>query len=625
MFNISKSSFAKQQKYKPNKLTANIENCGYASVERCLQRMGYKITTDRFYNLLYWCDTNVSLEFPFTLQEWQFVNHFPGTFSISKKIDLARNIERMQKIFPDLYDFHPKSFIVPTQSFDLKMYLNSHGRKTFIIKPDLGSQGRGIFLVQDSDSVNECTEAAIAQEYISPFLIDGLKFDLRIYALVTSVDPLRIYIFDEGMARFCTEPYQNPTSNNLNEIYRHLTNYSVNKHNDHFKQNSQTEGTDSQSHKRAKSLVFKEIASLGYDVAELQNSIDDIIISTLLSVQPFLAHNYKAIFKNIDDKKSRCFEILGFDILIDEDLKPWVLEVNHSPSLSCDSPFDTELKDSVITGALKIVNIDPNFIDKIKKIERHKTLQRLGTPNPSSNLYNSNNNSNINAQITKVNFPNHISSSKSSNIFYNSKINNKNIENLLLNNANSIEFDVEKEYEIARTQTKWRLIYPIKDNNDKPDLSAKKQLFDDVLSKNSSMPLGGMDETAASRQRREAVHAYIQAIEERNSPPKKYHQYPIQSQSQLQVQKDSPNKSPKVIVAKMSPSYNRPTKSVLLLREAQKKKIQEEKKKETMFLFSPEYENYLKMEKSGKIQRAKTPNVQAIQAGKIRGPIAKPL
>lgn len=75
----------------------------------------------------------------------------------------------------------------------------------------------------------------------------------------------------------------------------------------------------------------------------------------------------------------------------------------------------------------------------------------------------------------------------------------------------------------------------------------------------------------------------------------------------------------------MSPSYNRPTKSVLLLREAQKKKIQEEKKKETMFLFSPEYENYLKMEKSGKIQRAKTPNVQAIQAGKIRGPIAKPL
>ena len=555
------------------------------------------------------------MEFPLTLQEWQFVNHFYGTSSISKKIDLARNIEKMKKVFPDLYDFHPKSFIVPSQSLDLKMYLNSHNRKTFIIKPDLGSQGRGIFLVQDSDSVNECTEPAIAQEYISPFLINGLKFDLRIYVLVTSVDPLRIYMFDEGMARFCTEPYEKPTQENLNEIYRHLTNYSVNKHNDRFKQNSETKGTDTQSHKRAKSLVFKDLANLGYDVEELQNNIDEIITLTLLSVQPYLAHNYKAIFKNIDDKKSRCFEILGFDVLIDENLKPWVLEVNHSPSLSCDSPFDTELKDSVITGALKIVNIDPNFIDKIKKVQRQKTLQRLGTSNLSPN------------NITKVNFPsNHINSSKSGNILNNSNIRNN--ENCLLNVASSIEFDEKKEFEIAKTETKWRLIYPIivDEKSDLYDqLMEKKQIYDDVLLKNISMPLGGMDETTTSRQRREAVHAYMQQIEERNSPPKKYHQYQIQSQSQLQQRKESPNKNSKVIVTKMSPSYNRPTKSVLLLREAQMKKIQEEKKKETLFLFSPEYENYLKMEKNGKIQRAKTPNVQNFQACKNRSPITKPI
>lgn len=615
MFHWQKSNFAKQQKYKPNRLTANIDYSGYASVERCLQRMEYKIVSDRYYNLLYWCDTNVSMEFPLTLQEWQFVNHFPGTSSISKKIDLSRNIEKMKKVFPDLYNFHPKSFIVPTQSLDLKMYLTSHNRKTFIIKPDLGSQGRGIFLVQDSDGVNECTEPAIAQEYISPFLLNGLKFDLRIYVLVTSVDPLRIYIFDEGMARFCTEPYEKPTQENLNEIYRHLTNYSVNKHNDRFKQNSEIEGTDSQSHKRAKSLVFKDLSSLGYDVDELQSNIDEIIILTLLSAQPYLSHTYKAIFKNIDDNKSRCFEILGFDVLIDEDLKPWVLEVNHSPSLSCDSPFDTELKDSVITGALKIVNIDPNFIDKIKKVQRQKTLQRLGSSNTTSSFYSNNNNNNANAQITKVNFPaNHINSSKSGNIINNCKKNN---ENLLLN---SIEFDEKKEFEIAKTQTKWRLIYPIVD-----DENPKKKIYEEVLAKNISMHLGGMDETATSRQRREAVHAYMQAIEERNSPPKKYHQYQIQSQSQLQQRKESPNKNSKAVLTRMSPSYNRPTKSVLLLREAQMKKIQEEKKKETLFLFSPEYENYLKMEKNGKIQRAKTPNVQNFQAGKNRSPITKPI
>ena len=597
MLHRQKSYLSKQQKYKPNKLTANMDYCGYASVERCLLRMGYKIITDRYYNLLYWCDTNVSIEFPLTLQEWQFVNHFPGTSSISKKIDLARNIERMQKIFPDLYDFHPKSFIVPSQSIDLKMYLNSHNRKTFIIKPDLGSQGRGIFLVQDSDGVNECTEPAIAQEYISPFLINGLKFDLRIYVLVTSVDPLRIYMFDEGMARFCTEPYEKPTQDNLNEIYRHLTNYSVNKHNDRFKQNSEVEGTDSQSHKRAKSLVFKDLESLGYDVEELQNNIDEIITLTLLSVQPFLAHTYKATFKNIDDKKSRCFEILGFDVLIDEDLKPWVLEVKV-------------LKKKIL---------------KNKKIQRQKTLQRLGTSNGTSN-FSSNNNNNNNSPITKVNFPNHINSSKSSNILYNN--NNKNNGFYLVNGQNSIEYDCNKEYEIARNETKWRLIYPIIVDNksdSSSELASKKQIYDDVLSKNSSLPMGGMDETATSRHRREAVHAYLQAIEERNSPPKKYHQYQIQSQSQLQQRKESPNKASKVVVTKMPPSYNRPTKSVLLLREAQKKKILEEKKKETLFLFSPEYENYLKMEKNGQLQRAKTPNFQYIPASKNRSPITKPI
>ena len=62
-----------------------------------------------------------------------------------------------------------------------------------------------------------------------PLLIDGLKFDLRIYVLIAGIDPLRIFVFNEGLARFCTAPYEAPKSDNLTNMFMHLTNYAINK------------------------------------------------------------------------------------------------------------------------------------------------------------------------------------------------------------------------------------------------------------------------------------------------------------------------------------------------------------------------------------------------------------
>lgn len=67
-------------------------------------------------------------------------------------------------------------------------------------------------------------------DYIkNPFLINDLKFDLRIYVAITGIDPLKIYIYEEGLARFATEPYE-LTKNDFN-IFTHLTNFSINKKN----------------------------------------------------------------------------------------------------------------------------------------------------------------------------------------------------------------------------------------------------------------------------------------------------------------------------------------------------------------------------------------------------------
>ena len=57
----------------------------------------------------------------------------------------------------------------------------------------------------------------------------------------------------------------------------------------------------------------------------------DSIIKTLISAHPILKHNYRTCFPN-HNKGSGCFEILGFDILLDKKLKPWVIEVSDFSS-----------------------------------------------------------------------------------------------------------------------------------------------------------------------------------------------------------------------------------------------------------------------------------------------------
>lgn len=79
----------------------------------------------------------------------------------------------------------------------------------------------------------------VVQRYLQkPYLIDGLKFDFRLYVLLAGCDPLRIYLYYEGLTRFATEPYKEPNRDNLENMCMHLTNYAINKDNPNFLFNS---------------------------------------------------------------------------------------------------------------------------------------------------------------------------------------------------------------------------------------------------------------------------------------------------------------------------------------------------------------------------------------------------
>ena len=117
----------------------------------------------------------------------------------------------------------------------------------------------------------------------NPYLLDGLKFDLRLYVLVTSCHPLTIFWHKEGIARFATQAYSLKQGKGEMPEKAHLTNYAINKDADNFKISDDDieQGTSS---KRTLETVYKRLQQDGVDVNLLKLKIADLIIKTLISV-----------------------------------------------------------------------------------------------------------------------------------------------------------------------------------------------------------------------------------------------------------------------------------------------------------------------------------------------------
>lgn len=117
----------------------------------------------------------------------------------------------------------------------------------------------------------------IAQHYIEkPLVMNGAKFDLRIYVYVSSLDPLKIYIYNDGLARFASVPYC--AEHSFNNQYMHLTNFSINKF---AEKNGITDGTPDLKWKLAK--FWKYVSDQGRDPNELWDKIKDVAVRAVIS------------------------------------------------------------------------------------------------------------------------------------------------------------------------------------------------------------------------------------------------------------------------------------------------------------------------------------------------------
>ena len=295
--------------------------------------------------------------FPFlkTLNKYQKFNHFPMTWQLSRKDNLYNNYFAMKEKFPQDFNYMPETYVLPRDqdyfiNEKLKNFDINNKENLWLLKPVASSRGRGIRLLTDIENIPKKT---IATHYVyNPHLINGRKYDLRLYLLVTGYTPLKIYLFDNGLARFCSEKYDlNPEK--MNDRYIHLTNYSINKNSLNFEQNDSVNEEFGEKWTLFTLKNYFEKNNLNFD--KVWEKIKDIIIKVILSVTGMAI----PLIKSFELSSGNLFELYGVDILLDENLTPWLMEVNLNPSLNCDSQLDLKVKSKLLTDIFNIIGAIP--------------------------------------------------------------------------------------------------------------------------------------------------------------------------------------------------------------------------------------------------------------------------
>ena len=221
----------------------------------------------------------------------------------------------------------------------LPQYKMNGFRNIWILKPSNLSRGRGVTCVNSLEPIDLSLNATndsgvVVQKYIeNPLIINKRKFDIRQWVLVTSLNPLIIWMWKEPYLRFGAEDY---IMDDINNIYSHLTNNSIAKHSAQYKNEKNFEGdmwTCFDFEKYIGTENWKEI----------HEKIKNAIICSFYAIHHEIKPRYNS------------HELYGYDFMIDEDLNVYLIEVNASPALDYSTKITEMLVKDMIKDLIELV------------------------------------------------------------------------------------------------------------------------------------------------------------------------------------------------------------------------------------------------------------------------------
>ncbi|CAG9322135.1 unnamed protein product [Blepharisma stoltei] len=312
-------------------------------------------------------------------------NRLPSNDNLCNKKALYRNMKAYYtSLGKNVFDYLPLTFHLVngendeifTEFSQCFEEFKEKSQNLWILKPgENTNRGNGICVCNSIEQIkNELRNnpfprtgehTYILQKYIeNPLLISRRKFDIRLYAMLTSVNGIiQGYFYKEGYLRTACKAY---TAKNLDNKYIHLTNDAV-----------QKKSEDYGKYENGNKISYKEFQRY-LDIKRIDVSFMNDIIP---KIKDIVKDTFMATFQMIDkERKSHSFEIYGYDFLLDTNFTPWLLEVNTNPCLELSSPLLGRIIPSMLDNAFRIA-VDPVFPEIAQCSRRSNVVKESYPPN----------------------------------------------------------------------------------------------------------------------------------------------------------------------------------------------------------------------------------------------------
>ena len=321
---------------------------------------------------------------------FQKVNHLINSRTVHRKDLLQKQINRVRKLnkkLNEIFDIMPQTFLLSKEYMgfieEFSRIKKTNEYNIWIVKPVGRSRGKGIFLIDDMSDV-PLSESYLVQRYLTnPLLLDeGYKFDMRIYTLITSTNPLEMFLYKDGFARVSNELF----SLDIKNIRTHLTNAAIQNRRANQKNYEKLYGGSKIS---LDLLKYKLEKQYNIDFDELiWPQVKELILKALIACQHDIPYCPST------------FEMFGFDVIIDDNYKCWLLEINSSPSLERSNVLDDQIKLPLVDDIFKIV--DPININRDALIKMMERVMKINNKGKNKNVYLYSQKIQLNMDLTEI-------------------------------------------------------------------------------------------------------------------------------------------------------------------------------------------------------------------------------